>query len=130
MRALLDSGVELDAVFALNDAMALGALHALHARRLDVPGAVALLGFDDVDDVRYSVPTITSVAPGREQIAAAAVELLLARIEGSAGAGPFKRVVPDSSIVGRESTGDVPEGGGERVVGVQPGGEEEIAAGP
>ena len=126
MRDLLDSGVELDAVFALNDAMALGALHALHARRLDVPGDVALMGFDDVDDVRYSVPTITSVAPGREQIASAAVELLLARIEGSGGAGPFKRVVPDSSIVGRESTGDVPEGGGERVVGVQPGGEEKV----
>ncbi len=129
MRGLLDAGVELDAVFALNDAMALGALHTLHARRLDVPGDVALMGFDDVDDVRYSVPTITSVAPGREQIASAAVELVLERIEaeGSGVVVPFRRVVPDSSIVGRESTGDVPEGGGERVVGVQPGGEEEIA---
>ncbi|HWK93134.1 MAG TPA: LacI family DNA-binding transcriptional regulator [Luteimicrobium sp.] len=132
MGALLDSGVELDAVFALNDAMALGALHALHARRLEVPRDVALIGFDDVDDVRYSVPTISSVAPGREQIAATAVELLLARIEsdGNGTPAPFKRVVPDSSIVGRESTGDVPEGGGERVVGVQPGSEGAVDSPP
>lgn len=123
MGRLLDSGVEIDAVFALNDAMALGALHALHARRVDVPGDVALIGFDDVDDVRYSVPTISSVSPGREQIAARAVELLVARIDarGAGEPAPFRRVVPDSSIVGRESTGDVPTGGGEKVVAVQEG---------
>ncbi|GAA1713754.1 LacI family DNA-binding transcriptional regulator [Isoptericola hypogeus] len=125
MARLLDAGVEVDAVFALNDAMALGALHALHARRLDVPGDVALVGFDDIDDVKYAVPTISSVDPGREQIARTAVELLVERIAGSGT--PFRRVVPGSRLVGRESTGDVPEGGGEVVAAVQPGGTEEVA---
>jgi DNA-binding LacI/PurR family transcriptional regulator len=131
MSRILDSGVEVDAVFALNDAMALGALHALHARRLDVPGDVALIGFDDIDDVRYSVPTISSVAPGRQQIAAAAVGLLVDRIHARASGrpeAPYQRVVPDSSIIGRESTGDVAVGGGERTVGVQRGQETEANA--
>lgn len=124
MGRLLDSGVEIDAVFALNDAMALGALHALHARRIDVPADVALIGFDDVDDVRYSVPTISSVDPGREQIARTAVDLLIERISGGSDR-PYRRVVTGSRVVGRESTGDATEGD-EKVVADQPGGSEEI----
>lgn len=127
MGRMLDSGVEVDAVFALNDAMALGALHALHARRIDVPGEVALIGFDDIDDVRYSVPTLSSVDPGREQIARTAVELLVERITARGEPAPFRQVVPDSRIVGRESTGDVPAGVEGRVVGIQPGGVELVA---
>jgi DNA-binding LacI/PurR family transcriptional regulator len=126
MGRMLDSGVEIDAVFALNDAMALGALHALHARRIDVPGDVALMGFDDIDDVKYSVPTITSVDPGREEIARTAVELLVERVGGVER--PFRRVVPSSRVIGRESTGDVAEGGGEVVAAVQEGETQEIAA--
>jgi len=125
MARMLDSGVEVDAVFALNDAMALGALHALHARRVAVPEDVALMGFDDIDDVKYSVPTISSVDPGREQIARTAVDLLVERITGL-GERPFRRVVPDSRIVGRESTGDVASGAGEVVAAVQPGRVDEV----
>jgi DNA-binding LacI/PurR family transcriptional regulator len=126
MGAMLDAGVEVDAVFALNDAMALGALHALHARGLVVPDDVALIGFDDVDDVRYSVPTITSVDPGSPQIARTAVDLLVERIAGGSDR-TFRRVVPTSRIVGRESTGDVAQGAGQRVVAEQAGGVQEIA---
>jgi DNA-binding LacI/PurR family transcriptional regulator len=126
MGAMLDAGVDVDAVFALNDAMALGALHALHARGLVVPDDVALVGFDDIDDVRYSVPTITSVDPGSAQIARTAVDLLVERIAGGSDRG-FRRVVPTSRIMGRESTGDVPAGGGQQVVAEQAGGVEEVA---
>jgi DNA-binding LacI/PurR family transcriptional regulator len=122
MSRMLDDGVEIDAVFALNDALALGALHALHAHRIDVPGQVALIGFDDVDDARYSVPALSSVDPGRDQIARTAVELLLERIGATGDPAPFRMVVPDSRIVGRESTGESGE-----VVAVQPGGIEEVA---
>lgn len=123
MARLLDVGVEVDAVFALNDALALGALHALHAHRVDVPGEVALMGFDDVDDARFAVPALSSVDPGRDQIAQTAVDLVLQRIGASGDPAPFRRVVPDSRIVGRESTGE--DGS---VVGVQPGGTELVAA--
>nr|BFF19130.1 hypothetical protein GCM10025730_26510 [Promicromonospora thailandica] len=122
---MLDDGVDFDAVFALNDALALGALHALHAHRVDVPGQVALIGFDDVDDARFAVPALSSVDPGRDQIAQTAVDLLVERIGASGDPAPFRRVVPDSRIVGRESTGE--DGS---VVGVQHGGTEPVAAAP
>ncbi|WP_159791788.1 LacI family DNA-binding transcriptional regulator [Puerhibacterium puerhi] len=102
MNRLLDARVEFDGVFAMNDALALGALHVLHARRIAVPGQVAVVGFDDVDDARYAEPPLSSVAPGREQIAQTAVDLLVERIAGSEVAP--RRVVADFEVVAREST--------------------------
>lgn len=101
MTRLLDAGTALDGVFGMNDALALGALHVLHARGVSVPRDVAVMGFDDVDDARYSEPLLSSVAPGREQIARTAVDMLLERIEGSTVAP--RRVVASFEIVARES---------------------------
>ncbi|WP_166845949.1 LacI family DNA-binding transcriptional regulator [Isoptericola sp. BMS4] len=103
MSRLLDSGVELDGVFAMNDALALGALHVLHDRGVKVPGDVAVIGFDDVDDAQYAEPQLSSVAPGRDQIARTAVDMLIERIGGSQV--PPRRVVADFSVVERASSG-------------------------
>ncbi|MFJ4210162.1 LacI family DNA-binding transcriptional regulator [Paenarthrobacter sp. NPDC089675] len=85
---LLDSGVEFDAVFGLNDAVALGALHALLLRGRRVPDEIAVAGFDDIEEARFSSPSLTTVAPGRTEIAERAVELLIQRIEsGDQGGG-------------------------------------------
>ncbi|MNI73863.1 HTH-type transcriptional repressor CytR [compost metagenome] len=78
---LLDSGVEFDAVFGLNDALALGALHELLVRGRKVPEEIAVAGFDDIDESRFASPSLTTVAPGRAEIAERAVELLIQRIE-------------------------------------------------
>ena len=114
MNRLLDSGTPIDAVFALNEALALGALHVLHARRVSVP--IAVIGFDDIDDAAYSSPTLSTVSPGREQIAETAVDLLCARIADTSRSRRYRKVVADFTIVVRESTaGDaasVPVAGG------------------
>ena len=115
--AALDRGVQVDGVFALNDALALGGLYALHARGLEVPTQVALIGFDDVEDVRFATPTISSVAPGRDEIARTAVRLLTERIEPATAERPFVRVVTDARVLARQSTGEP----GEREVSVLPG---------
>jgi LacI family transcriptional regulator len=49
------------AIFAANDAMALGCLHALRQHGLDVPGDVSLVGFDDIPAARYVQPPLTTV---------------------------------------------------------------------
>ncbi|RMI38479.1 LacI family DNA-binding transcriptional regulator [Streptomyces triticirhizae] len=85
-RALTD-GLAPDAVLALNDQMAIGAVRALHERGLRVPEDVAVVGFDDVEAGRYSVPTLTTVAPDKAEIAAVAVALLIGRIAESQGRG-------------------------------------------
>nr|WP_263118911.1 LacI family DNA-binding transcriptional regulator [Cellulomonas sp. RIT-PI-Y] len=104
MTRLLDDGVEIDAVFGLNDAVALGAMHALRLHGRSIPDDVAVIGFDDIEEAAYSAPTLSSVAPGAEQIARTAVEYLLQRIEGTAP-DQARQVVTDFSIVTRQSTG-------------------------
>ncbi|MCU1526262.1 MAG: LacI family transcriptional regulator, partial [Frondihabitans sp.] len=84
MDRLLDSGVAFDAVVCFNDALALGAMRSLQRRGKRIPEDVALVGFDDIEDSAFSTPSLSTVAPGREDLARAAVDLLVYRIEGVA----------------------------------------------
>jgi DNA-binding LacI/PurR family transcriptional regulator len=103
-RALLDSGLDIDAIFCFNDALALGALRVLQSRGIRVPEDIALAGYDDIEDSRYSTPTLTSVSPGREQIAATAVEMLVRRLEGGEERRRPTEVEADFELRVREST--------------------------
>jgi DNA-binding LacI/PurR family transcriptional regulator len=77
VRSLLADGIEFDAIFAFNDLLALGALHALGEARLRVPDDVAIIGFDDIEEGMYSTPSLTSVSPNKSAIARLALDLLL-----------------------------------------------------
>ncbi|MDQ5862695.1 MAG: substrate-binding domain-containing protein, partial [Actinomycetota bacterium] len=79
---LLDSGIPFDAVFGLNDALALGAMHELLVRGVKVPQDVAVAGFDDIDEARFASPSLTTVSPGMDEIAERSVGLLIDRIDG------------------------------------------------
>ncbi|SDT10326.1 LacI family DNA-binding transcriptional regulator [Jiangella sp. DSM 45060] len=103
MRALLERGVEFDAVFALNDELALGALRVMQEQGIRVPADVAIIGFDDVDEGKYSLPSLSTVDPGRREIARLAVEVLLDRIEKGSGE-PRRELRSGYRIVEREST--------------------------
>ena len=100
---MLDSGVRPDAVFCFNDTLALGAMRALHEHGLRVPDDVAVAGFDDIEDGRFSVPTLTTVAPDKEQIAQLAVDLLAKRLAGGVEAAPHELVATYRLEI-REST--------------------------
>ncbi len=106
--ALIASGVEFDAVFALNDALAIGCLHALQQAGLRVPEDVAVIGFDDIEEAAYVSPTLSTISPGREHIAREAVRLLQQRIAeklaGQADASGFVRVDAPFELRAREST--------------------------
>lgn len=102
---LISRGAPFDAVFALNDTLALGCLRALAHAGLDVPRDVAVIGFDNIDDARFTLPSLTTVDPGRQQIAETAVELLVERINDKARQSPPRTVKADFRIVRRESTG-------------------------
>ncbi|WP_431279193.1 LacI family DNA-binding transcriptional regulator [Leifsonia poae] len=103
MRAFLESGRHFDGVVAFNDSLAFGAMRAIEDAGFRIPQDVAIVGFDDVDETRYSIPTLSSIDPGRDDIAETAVRLLLARIEGDEKAtfdeyeAPFRLMVRESS---------------------------------
>jgi DNA-binding LacI/PurR family transcriptional regulator len=79
---LLASGADVDAIFCFNDALALGALRVLLRSGRAVPDDVALMGFDDVEDAAYSIPSLSTVSPHRDEMARLAVAMLAARIDG------------------------------------------------
>ncbi|CAL9657795.1 LacI family DNA-binding transcriptional regulator [Streptomyces sp. enrichment culture] len=82
---VLSEGVRPDALLCLNDQLALGALRALHEHGVRVPEEVAVIGFDDVEAGRYSVPTLSTVAPDKAAVARVAVALLQRRMDEAAG---------------------------------------------
>ncbi|WP_456821022.1 LacI family DNA-binding transcriptional regulator [Cellulomonas sp. URHB0016] len=107
--AVLASGVEPDGVVAFNDALAIGAMHELRVRGLDIPGDVAVVGFDDTEDARFTLPSLTTVDPGRREIAEVAVDVLHRRLQGDGiAAGPVLHFAK-MRLVEREST--PPRGG-------------------
>ena len=59
--ALLDRALDLTAVLATTDQLALGALDALRARGVDVPGRISVTGFDDIPDAAAADPPLTTV---------------------------------------------------------------------
>ena len=91
-----------DAVFCFNDLLALGALRTILQAGLRVPQDVALVGFDDIEDGRYSTPSLTTISPDKTQIARHAVDLLLRRLDGDAA--PPVELSADYSLAVREST--------------------------
>jgi DNA-binding LacI/PurR family transcriptional regulator len=105
VRRLLSEGIRFDAVFALNDTLGLGALRALGEAGIRVPDEVAVIGFDDIDESRFSVPSMSSVDPGREEIAELAVAMLVERIHEKGDPQPPRLRKPEFRIVARESTG-------------------------
>ncbi|HEV7949179.1 MAG TPA: substrate-binding domain-containing protein, partial [Glaciihabitans sp.] len=105
MAEFLSTGLPFDAVFAFNDTLALGAMRVLQEAGLRIPEDVAVIGFDDLDDAKYSLPTLTTVNPGRDEIAQTAVEILLDRISGAPATAPAREIQSQFEIVHRESTG-------------------------
>lgn len=102
---LLESGVAFDAIFALNDELALGALRVLNQEGVRVPDEVAVIGFDNLIEGQFAMPSLSTIDPGRPDIAQRAVDALIERIGDRGGrvGGPRKIEVPFATVV-RESS--------------------------
>jgi DNA-binding LacI/PurR family transcriptional regulator len=73
---------EFTAVFASNDLMALGLLHAFAEAGVSVPGDVSVVGFDDIPEAAHFWPPLTTVRQDFEGAGRRAVGLLLAELRG------------------------------------------------
>lgn len=74
---LLDLAEPPDAIFAYNDAAALVVLQVCAERGIDIPGQIALVGFDDIDAATWATPALTTIAVDKQQLGREAVRLLL-----------------------------------------------------
>lgn len=84
VRRLLQATDVPDGIFCANDLLALGAIRALHDNGLQVPEDVAVVGFDNVEETAYSLPSLTTISPDKKVIAESAVAHLISLIGGKA----------------------------------------------
>jgi DNA-binding LacI/PurR family transcriptional regulator len=104
VRRLAARGVEFDGVFCVTDTVAIGVLRGLAELGLDVPGQVRVIGFDNVAEAAFTVPSLSSVDPNLEAMANKAVDLLVRKISGTIPEDAHEEFVTDYSIIAREST--------------------------
>ena len=98
--ALLSGTAGFDAIVAASDLIAIGAIRALHAAGRDVPGDVAVTGFDDILAAGFANPPLTTVAQDPRAAGERLVDTLLTLVKGEAASSlvlPARLVVRASS---------------------------------
>ncbi len=100
---LLENGKPFSAIFSTNDAMAIGAMRALHDAGLRIPDDVSVVGFDDITLARYSEPPLTTIAQPKQEAGTLAVQRILERIERIHTSGP-REFILETTLIKRRST--------------------------
>jgi DNA-binding LacI/PurR family transcriptional regulator len=106
MIELLEQDTPPNAVFAVNDSMAFGAMRAARENGLTVPGDLALVGFDDIDAAQHTTPPLTTVRIFKERVGEVAARRLLDRLTGPAT--PPQRTYVGTELIIRQSCGCPP----------------------
>ncbi len=103
MEQLLQMRVPPSAVFVGSNLMTLGALQAIHERGFDIPGQIAIVGFDDMPWAISLQPPLTAVAQPAFEVGIAAARLLLERLREPDR--PIRHIVLETLLVVRASCG-------------------------
>lgn len=103
MMEIIESGDIPTAVFAPNDFAALGAMEAIDAAGLDIPGDISLVGYDNLALSGLPRIGLTTIGQPRSDLGREAVHLVLARLDGDRGSARHMLVPPN--LVVRSTTG-------------------------
>jgi DNA-binding LacI/PurR family transcriptional regulator len=101
---LLRLAVPPEAVFCITDRIALGAIRELQSRGLQVPGDIAVVGFNDIPEAACCNPPLTTVAAPARELGAESFRRLFLLVNGSSLPEPGG-LLPTRLIV-RESCGE------------------------
>ncbi|MEN0084644.1 MAG: LacI family DNA-binding transcriptional regulator [Leifsonia sp.] len=99
---------DFSAIFASNDQMALGLMHAAADLGVAVPEQLSIVGFDDIPEAKHYSPPLTTVRQDFGWLGARAIAVLLAQIEGEDTGPPAEFPVPQ--LIVRASTAPPPPG--------------------
>jgi LacI family transcriptional regulator len=104
-RRLWASGRRPTGVLAMSDAMAIGVIAELNDLAIAIPGAVSVVGFDDIELAGSTNPPLTTVHQPVRGKGETAGRLLLSVIEGRDASPGHRRL--ETRLVVRSSTGPV-----------------------
>jgi DNA-binding LacI/PurR family transcriptional regulator len=99
---IVDNRVEVDAIFAANDFMALGAMDVLKKKGVKIPEDISIVGYDDIWLGRICEPSLTTVRQPIFEMCESAVGVLLRSIRSGKVDSP-QRLVLKPELVVRES---------------------------
>jgi len=91
------------AIFAGNDAMAVGVYQALYQRGLRVPDDIAVMGYDDIQLAQYMMPPLTTIHQPKDSLGELAVDALLHRLQEPESEPQVLVLTPE--LVVRQSVG-------------------------
>jgi LacI family gluconate utilization system Gnt-I transcriptional repressor len=80
---MLIQAPDIDAVFCVNDDIALGVLFECQRRQIRVPEDMAIVGFNDLEFMASAVPALTSVRTNRYEMGSMAISMVMSAIEGN-----------------------------------------------
>ena len=93
------------AIFAANDESAIGFLSGLRQHGLECPRDISVVGFDDLGVAAHYTPPLTTMRQPRETLGRIAAETLIDMLEETATVREPVRIVLNSELIVRESTG-------------------------
>jgi LacI family transcriptional regulator len=105
VRKMLSARSRPTAIFAANDAMAVGAMFALREAAVPLPAGMAIAGFDDIPIARYLTPQLTTVRVDIPELGRRAVERLLTDVEMPAERSKARKELIGTTLAIRESCG-------------------------
>lgn len=100
-KKLIERTKKVSAIFACNDAMAIGIMHFLKEKKIKIPDEISIVGFDDVEADQLLDPPLTTIRVPKLELGAEALRMLLSGIK--ANSKPKKVLIPVELII-RKST--------------------------
>ena len=96
----------MDAIFAANDQMALSVLYSANHRGINIPGDLAVDGFDNFPESAYFSPTLTTINHNHHELGCRAVQEIVKQIEAMHRNENVesKTILLSTELVAREST--------------------------
>ena len=94
---------DFTAIFASNDQMALGLMHAVRDAGLEIPRDVSIIGFDDIPEAAHFWPPLTTVRQDFAELGRRCVALLLGDLDDLGDRSGARTIVPE--LIVRGSTG-------------------------
>jgi len=101
VKALVDSDTAFDAIFAVTDVLAIGAIRALADAGLRVPNDIGVVGFDDLPISSLVTPPLTTIRQDIRRASEGLVEGIVGLIQGR----PVESTLMAPRLVVRESCG-------------------------
>jgi LacI family transcriptional regulator len=99
---IIDEGTRFTAIFAFSDLIAWETIYALNNRGLNVPGDIAIVGFDDIQARLFFPVPLTTIGTVNGRMSETAVKILMTKIQSKRKVAPCNTVI-DTCLVARET---------------------------